>query len=118
MKSYQKMIERGLSARTVRYTHAVLRSAIRQALQGRLLLENPVDGVTIQKALLYSHIRHLFAYEPKRIPGFSRVAEVNYRCSSFFLTTTVSLTRTSVIRNPCSLMRSTSLLSTVISVSG
>ena len=43
----QKMIERGLSARTVRYTHAVLRSAIRQALQWRLLLDKPVDGVKI-----------------------------------------------------------------------
>lgn len=39
------MIERGLSARTIRYPHAVLRSAMRQALQWRLLLENPVDGV-------------------------------------------------------------------------
>jgi integrase len=45
--TYQKMIERGLSARTVGYTHAVLRSAIRQALQWRLLLENSVDGVKI-----------------------------------------------------------------------
>lgn len=45
--TYQKMIERGLSARTVRYTHVVLRSAIRQAVQWRLLLENPADGVKI-----------------------------------------------------------------------
>src|SRR6266849_2729201 len=45
--TYQKMIEGGLSARTVRYTHAVLRCAIRQALQWRLLLDNPVDGVKI-----------------------------------------------------------------------
>jgi integrase len=45
--TYQGMIERGLSARTVRYTHAVLRSALRQALQWRLLLEAPVDGVKI-----------------------------------------------------------------------
>ena len=45
--TYQKMIERGLSARTVRYTHAVLKSAIRQALQWRLLLENPVAGVKV-----------------------------------------------------------------------
>jgi integrase len=45
--TYQGMIERGLSPRTVRYTHAVLRSALRQALQWRLLLENPVDGVKI-----------------------------------------------------------------------
>ncbi len=42
--TYQKMIERGLSARTVRYTHVVLRSAMRQAVQWRLLLENPADG--------------------------------------------------------------------------
>ena len=44
---YHQMIERGLSARTVRYTHAVLRSAMRQALQWRLLLENPADGVRV-----------------------------------------------------------------------
>src|SRR5438067_3024507 len=45
--TYQQMIEWGLSARTVRYTHVVLRSAMRQALQWRLLLENPADGVKI-----------------------------------------------------------------------
>jgi hypothetical protein len=45
------MIERGLSPPTVRYTHAVLRSALRQASRWRLLLENPVDGVTIPQQL-------------------------------------------------------------------
>src|SRR5437867_10947004 len=45
--TYQQMIEWGLSARTVRYTRVVLRSAMRQALQWRLLLENPADGVKI-----------------------------------------------------------------------
>jgi len=49
--TYQGMIERGLSPRTVRYTHAVLRSALRQALQWRLLLDNPVDGVKIPQQL-------------------------------------------------------------------
>jgi integrase len=49
--TYQGMIERGLSPRTVRYTHAVLRSALRQALQWRLLLETPVDGVKIPQQL-------------------------------------------------------------------
>jgi integrase len=49
--TYHGMVERGLSARTVRYTHAVLRSALRQALQWRLLLENPVDGVKIPQQL-------------------------------------------------------------------
>lgn len=49
--TYLGMIERGLSPRTVRYTHAVLRSALRQAWQWRLLLENPVDGVKIPQQL-------------------------------------------------------------------
>jgi integrase len=44
---YQQMIERGLSGRTVRYTHVVLKSAMRQAVQCRLLLENPADGVKV-----------------------------------------------------------------------
>ena len=44
---YQQMMERGLSARTIRYTHVVIRSAMRQALQWRLLLENPADGVRV-----------------------------------------------------------------------
>ena len=49
--AYQGMIEGGVSPRTIRYTHAVLRSALRQALQWRLLLENPVDGVKIPQQL-------------------------------------------------------------------
>jgi len=43
--TYQQMIEGGLSSRTVRYTHVVLKSAMRQALRSHLLLENPADGV-------------------------------------------------------------------------
>jgi integrase len=49
--TYQQMIERGLSARTSRYTHAVLRSAMRQIFQWRLLLENPVDGAKVPQQL-------------------------------------------------------------------
>ena len=45
--TYQQMIERGLSARTARYTHVVLRSALRQVLQWHLLLENPADGIKL-----------------------------------------------------------------------
>jgi len=44
---YQQMMERSLSARTIRYTHVVLRSAMRKALQWRFLLENPADGVKV-----------------------------------------------------------------------
>jgi integrase len=47
--AYQKMIDRGLSARTVRYTHSVLRSAIRQAIRWRLLLQDPTDGAQLPR---------------------------------------------------------------------
>src|SRR5438034_8907099 len=38
--AYQQMLERGLSARSIRYTHAVLRSAMRQARQWTVMLDN------------------------------------------------------------------------------
>ena len=47
--AYQKMIGRGLSARTVRYTHSVLRSAMRQAIRWRLLLQDPTDGAQLPR---------------------------------------------------------------------
>ena len=46
---YQKMIDRGLSTRTVRYTHSVLRSAIRQAIRWRLLAQDPTDGAQLPR---------------------------------------------------------------------
>ena len=47
--AYQKMIDRGLSSRTVRYTHSVLRSAVRQAIRWRLLLQDPTDGAQLPR---------------------------------------------------------------------
>lgn len=44
---YQQMTERGLSGRTVRYAHAIVRSAMRQAVQWRLLLETPAEGIKL-----------------------------------------------------------------------
>jgi integrase len=44
---YHQMSERRLSAWTVRYTHVVLKSAMRQAVRWRLLLENPADGLKV-----------------------------------------------------------------------
>jgi len=46
---YQRLVERGLSARTVRYTHSVLRSAMRQAIQWRLLAQDPTDGAQLPR---------------------------------------------------------------------
>jgi len=43
----QQMTERGLSARTVRYAHVVVTSAMQHAVRWRLLLENPADGLKV-----------------------------------------------------------------------
>lgn len=47
--AYQQMIEAGLSARTVRCTHAVLRSALRQASKWGLLFHDPVTGAQLPR---------------------------------------------------------------------
>jgi integrase len=44
---YHQMNERGLSGRTVRCTHVVVKSAMQQAVRWRLLLENPADGLKV-----------------------------------------------------------------------
>jgi len=44
---YQHMTERGLSARTIRYAHVLIKSAMQQAVRWRLLLENPADGLKV-----------------------------------------------------------------------
>lgn len=46
---YQQLVERGLSARTIRYTHSVLRSAMRQAIRWRLLVEDPTNGAQLPR---------------------------------------------------------------------
>ena len=47
--AYQRLINRGLSPRTIRYTHSVLRSAIRQAIRWRLLAQDPTDGAQLPR---------------------------------------------------------------------
>jgi integrase len=47
--AYQHLIDRGLSSRTVRYTHSVLRSAMRQAIRWRLLTPDPTDGAQLPR---------------------------------------------------------------------
>src|SRR5712692_6319758 len=46
---YADMQERGLSARTVRFTHAVLRAALHQALKWKLIPQNPALSVDLPK---------------------------------------------------------------------
>ena len=46
---YARMFERGLSARTVEYTNAVLQSAFRQAVRWKMLVEDPCVGVGLPR---------------------------------------------------------------------
>lgn len=46
---YTNMLERGLSPRRVRYAHAVLRSALKQAVKWQLLANNPADYVDLPR---------------------------------------------------------------------
>ncbi len=46
---YSQMFERGLSARTIGYTNAVLESAFRQAVRWRMLAEDPCAGVDLPR---------------------------------------------------------------------
>ncbi len=48
-KFYNSMIDNGLSARTVRYTHSVLRSALEQAVKWQMLYRNPTEFVDLPK---------------------------------------------------------------------
>jgi integrase len=46
---YSQLLNQGLSARTIRYTHAVLFSALRQAVRWKLLLTNPAEDVDLPR---------------------------------------------------------------------
>jgi len=48
-QTYAAMMERGLSARTVRYSHAILHSALKQAVKWGVLAQNPSDLVDLPK---------------------------------------------------------------------
>ncbi|HEY6803394.1 MAG TPA: tyrosine-type recombinase/integrase [Pyrinomonadaceae bacterium] len=46
---YGSLTDQGLSPRTVRFTHSVLRSALKQALRWRMIPVNPCDGVDLPR---------------------------------------------------------------------
>ena len=46
---YRELLSGGLSARSIHYTHAVLRSALKQAVRWNLILANPADLVDLPR---------------------------------------------------------------------
>jgi integrase len=62
---YHQLVERGLSARTIRYAHSVLRSAMRQAIRWRLLSQDPTDGAQLPR--LRRHEMQVLTAEQSRL---------------------------------------------------
>ncbi len=46
---YTTMADRGLSSRTIRYTHAILASALKQAVRWNMLARNPCEAVELPR---------------------------------------------------------------------
>jgi integrase len=68
---YGDMTERGLSARTVRYTHAVLTSAFKQAIKWHMLIHNPCEAVDLPRA----ERREMSAFLPEDAGSFLKAAK-------------------------------------------
>jgi integrase len=68
---YTKMQERGLSARSVRYTHAVLNSALKQAVKWLMLSQNPAALVDLPK-LRRQEMQALSAKQAERFLAAAR----------------------------------------------
>lgn len=53
MGFYNKLLDKGLSATTVKYIHRVLSKALKEAVLSDLILKNPCDGVELPKQKKY-----------------------------------------------------------------
>src|SRR5680860_441472 len=62
---YNQMLDRGLSAASIRYTHAVLRNALKQAVTWQLIPRNPADLVVLPRQER-KEMQHLGPEEAKR----------------------------------------------------
>jgi len=67
---YAEMQERGLSARTVRYLHAVLTSALKQAVRWGMLARNPAEAVDLPKQVR----KEMQALSPEEAGEFLKAA--------------------------------------------
>lgn len=85
--AYQLMIDRKLSARTVRYAHAVLRAAIRQAIRWQLLLTDPTLGVQLPR----QQRREISVLTTEQARSFLRTASHSSKACLFAVALTTGL---------------------------
>jgi integrase len=67
---YSAVLGRGLSARTVRYVHAVVHRALGQAVRWDLIPRNPADGVQLPRL----HRREMTVLSPDQVQVFLEAA--------------------------------------------
>jgi integrase len=84
---YQQMLDSGLSPRTVRYTHAVLHSALSQAVKWRMLAYNPADSVDLPK----QRRKEMQVLSPEQTRQFLQEATNDRLGSMFALAVTTGL---------------------------
>jgi len=75
--AYNKMRADGLSARTVRYTHAVLRSSVNQAVKWQILYRNPADYVDLPR----NEKKEMRALTVEQVGKFLKAAETSGTCA-------------------------------------
>jgi integrase len=85
--AYQIMIDRKLSARTVRYAHAVLRAAIRQAVRWQLLLSDPTQGVELPR----EQCREMSVLTTEQARSFLRTASHSPKACIFAVALTTGM---------------------------
>lgn len=73
------MLERGLTARTIRYTHTILSSALKQAVYWQMLNRNPAESVLLPK----QERKEMYALSPEEARHFLKAAQSS-RWSTLF----------------------------------
>jgi integrase len=84
---YTQMTERGLSARTVRYTHGVLRDAFQQAVKWQLLPRNPAQFVDLPR----QEHHEMRAFSPEQATRFLEASQGDPLYPLFLLALTTGM---------------------------
>ena len=72
-RHYNSLLEKGLSARTVRYVHSVLHSALEQAVKWELLSRNPAKLIELPR----QQSREMQVLSPTQLKSFLEVARTD-----------------------------------------
>jgi len=78
---YSTMADRSLSPRTIRYTHAILASAFKQAVRWNMLLRNPCDAVELPRL----ERKEMQALSPEEVARFLNAAAEDEHTALFAL---------------------------------